>query len=148
MARNMMRPNPSRDLVRTGSFPNIGDIFREFSMMPSLRGLEPETRMRVDVEENDQNYIMKAEVPGVDKDAITVSIDGNTVSIKADVREEKMDQNTSMIRSERMFGEEFRSFTLPQEVDDAKAQAKMENGLLILTLPKKSGAGAKKLAIQ
>ena len=148
MARNMTRPNPSRDLVRTGSFPNIGDIFREFSMMPSLRGLEPETRMRVDVEEDDQNYIMKAEVPGVDKDAITVSIDGNTVSIKADMREEKMDQNTSMIRSERMFGEEFRSFTLPQEVDDAKAQAKMENGLLILTLPKKSGAGAKKLAIQ
>lgn len=148
MARNMMRPNPARDLVRTGSFPNIGDIVREFSMMPSLRGLEPETRMRVDVEEDDQNYIMKAEVPGVDKDAITVSIEGNTVSIKADMREEKMDQNTSMIRSERMFGEEFRSFTLPQEVDDAKAQAKMENGLLILTLPKKSGAGAKKLAIQ
>ena len=148
MARNIMRPNPARDLVRTGSFPNIGDIVREFSMMPSLRGLEPETRMRVDVEEDDQNYIMKAEVPGVDKDAITVSIDGNTVSIKADMREEKMDQNTSMIRSERMFGEEFRSFTLPQEVDDAKAQAKMENGLLILTLPKKSGAGAKKLAIQ
>jgi HSP20 family protein len=148
MARNMTRSNQTRDMTRSGSFPNIGDLFREFSLVPSLRGLEPEPRMKVDVEETDQAYILKAEVPGADREDITVSIDGNVVSIRADVEEERVDENGNMIRSERMFGEELRSFTLPQEVDESKAQAKMENGVLVLTLPKKSGGSGKKLAIQ
>jgi HSP20 family protein len=148
MARNMTRSNQTRDMTRSGSFPNIGDLFREFSLVPSLRGLEPEPRMKVDVEETDQAYILKAEVPGADREDITVSIDGNVVSIRADVEEERVDENGNMIRSERMFGEELRSFTLPQEVDESKAQAKMENGVLVLTLPKKSGGSSKKLAIQ
>jgi HSP20 family protein len=53
-----------------------------------------------------------------------------------------------MIRSERMYGEDFRSFSLPQEVDESKAEAKYENGVLMLTLPKKSGTGGKKLTVQ
>lgn len=149
MARQLTRFNPVGDLVRSGGFPDIGDILREFAMAPTLRGLETETRMKVDVEENDQAYILKAEVPGAKKEDITISIEGNRVSIKANVQDEKSEQSSgNLIRSERFFGEEYRTFTLPQQVDDATAEARYENGLLILTLPKKSGAGGKKLTIQ
>jgi HSP20 family protein len=64
------------------------------------------------------------------------------------VEQERTDQSGNMLRSERIYGEEYRTFTLPQEVDESKAEAKIENGVLILTLPKKSGTGGKKLTIQ
>lgn len=148
MARNIAQYNPVNELARMGGFPSIEDFFREFAMAPALRGLEQGTRMRVDVEENDQAYIMRAEVPGTKKEDIQISIDGNRVSIRANIAEEKTDQNANMIRSERVFGEEFRTFSLPQEVDDSKAEAKYENGILTLTLPKKSGTGGRKLTVQ
>jgi HSP20 family protein len=138
------------DLVRAGGMglPSLDDFFRGFSLAPVLRDLEQAPRMRVDVEETDQAYILRADVPGADREDITVAIDGNTVSIRANVEEQKTDQQGNMLRAERIVGEEFRTFTLPQEVDDAKAEAKIENGVLVLTLPKKSGGGGKKLQIQ
>jgi HSP20 family protein len=153
MARNMTRANPRSDLVRAGGggggvFPGIEDFFRDLSLAPALRALEQAPRMKVDVEENDQAYILRADVPGTDREDVTVSIDGNTVSIRANVEQERTDQSGNMLRSERIYGEEYRTFTLPQEVDESKAEAKIENGVLILTLPKKSGTGGKKLTIQ
>jgi HSP20 family protein len=137
------------DVVRAGGgLPSIDDFFRGFSLAPVLRDLEQAPRMRVDVEENDQAYILRADVPGADRENIVVNIDGNTVSIRANVEEEKTDQRGNMLRSERIVGEEFRTFTLPQEVDEARADAKIENGVLVLTLPKKSGGGGRKLNIQ
>lgn len=148
MARNITRFSPVADVARFGGFPNIEDIFREFSMMPSLRGMEMEPRMRVDIEENDQAYILKADVPGAKKEDIKVSIDSNRVTIRADASEERTEQSGSMLRSERYFGEEYRTFTLPQTIDETKAEAKVENGVLRLTLPKKTGAGGKQLTVQ
>jgi HSP20 family protein len=135
-------------MVRSGLVPNIEDIFRDFSLAPALRTLEQVPRMRVDVEENDQAYVLRAEVPGAKREDITVSIDGNTVSIRADVVDERNDQSGSRIRSERIYGEDFRTFTFPQDIDDSKAEAKVENGVLVLNLPKKQGSGGKKLNIQ
>jgi HSP20 family protein len=149
MARNMTRFNPMANLVRGEAFPNVGDIFREFSLAPALRALEQAPRMKVDVEETDQAYILRAEIPGAKKEDMMVSIDGNTVSIRADMVQERTEQEgRNMIRSERFFEEEYRTFTLPQEVDESKADARYENGVLILTLPKKSGGGGRKLTIQ
>lgn len=148
MARQITRFNPLNDIVRGGAFPDIGDILREFAMAPTVRGLETEPRMKVDVEETEKSYILRAEVPGAKKEDISISIEGNRVAIKANVQEEKSEDSGSLIRSERYFGEEYRTFALPQQVDDATAEARYENGLLILTLPKKSGTGGKKLAIQ
>ena len=151
MARNMTRANPRSDLVRGGGggvFPGIEDFFRDLSLAPALRALEQAPRMKVDVEENDQAYILRADVPGANREDITVSIDGNMVSIRANVEQERTDQSGNMLRSERIYGEEYRTFTLPQEVDESKAEVKIENGVLILTLPKKSGTGGKKLTIQ
>lgn len=117
-------------------------------MAPVLRNLEQAPRMMVDIEENDQAYILRADVPGANREDIAVTVDGNTVTIAADVVQEQTDQRGDMLLSERVYGEEYRVFTLPQEVDESKAEARVENGILVLTLPKKTGGGAKKLNIQ
>jgi HSP20 family protein len=148
VARNMARYNPRSDLLRQAAFPDIGNLLRGLSMAPVLRELEQAPRMKVDIEETDQAYILRADVPGANREDITVTVDGNTVAITANVEQQRVDPNGNMITLERIYGEEYRVFTLPQEVDESKAEARIENGVLVLTLPKKSGAGAKKLDIR
>lgn len=148
MTNNLMRFDPFGDIARFEPFRNMEDFFRDFRMVPAWRGMEAEPRIRMDVSETDQAYMVKAEIPGVKKDDIKVAIDGNQVSISAEVREEKTQKSESMIRSERYYGQQSRSFTLPQEVDDTKAEAKYHDGILELTLPKKPGTGSKQLPIQ
>jgi HSP20 family protein len=144
----MARYNPRNDLLRQAAFPDIGNLLRGLSMAPVLRDLEQAPRMRVDIEETDQAYILRADVPGANREDITVTVDGNTVAITANVEQRRADPNGNMITVERIYGEEYRVFTLPQEVDEAKAEARIENGVLVLTLPKKSGSSAKKLDIR
>jgi HSP20 family protein len=105
--------------------------------------------IRLDVSETDQAYTVKAEIPGCRKEDIDISLDGNVVTIHAETKGEKEEkQEGKIVRSERYRGEQYRSFTLPQEVDDQKAQAKYQDGILELTLPKKSGASRKQISIQ
>jgi len=146
---NLTRFDPFREMARFDPFRNIDDFLREFSMMPTLRGLEAEPRIRLDVSETDQAYQIKADIPGVKKEDVKVSIDGNVVSIKAEVKEEKQEQMAgNMVRNERHYGELYRSFTLPQDVDEEKAEAKYQDGVLSLTLPKKAGTASKQISIQ
>lgn len=105
--------------------------------------------MRVDVSEADGAYTVKADLPGVAKDAIHVDIDGNRVTIRAEVkRESEHKDGERVLRSERYYGAFARSFALTDEIDEDRAAAKFENGVLELTLPKKAVAGAKRLSIQ
>jgi HSP20 family protein len=148
VARNMARYTPRSDLLRQAGFPDIGNLLRGLSMAPVLRELEQAPRMKVDIEETDKAYILRADVPGANREDITVTVDGNTVAITANVEQQRVDPNGNMINMERIYGEEYRVFTLPQEVDEANAEARIENGVLVLTLPKKSGSAAKKLDIR
>lgn len=154
MAQNLMRFDPFGDLMRADPFRSMDDVFREFAMMPSLRSasaLEPMNRIRMDISETDKNYEIKADIPGVKKEDIKVAVDRNQVTISAEVKEEKDESQkggAGMVRNERYYGQMYRSFVLPQEVDDANADAKYENGVLLLSLPKKSDSGgAKQLTI-
>ncbi|HEV7817285.1 MAG TPA: Hsp20/alpha crystallin family protein [Janthinobacterium sp.] len=155
MANNITRREPFGPLVRFDPFSDFDELFRDFFTAPALRGREAAPPIRVDIAENQQNYVIKAEMPGVQKDDIKVSIDGNRVSISAEVKQERQandattgDGGGNMLRSERFYGQQYRSFTLPQEVDDAAAQARYTDGVLELTLPKKAGTGGKQLSIQ
>lgn len=105
--------------------------------------------IKMDVTENPQAYIVKAEIPGVSKEDIQVSIDGNTVSLSAEIkRETEQKEGDKVIHTERYYGRVARSFSLSTEIDDTQAQAKYNNGVLELTLPKKAAATAKTLTIQ
>jgi len=106
-------------------------------------------QIKVDVDENDKAYTVRAEVPGVKKEDINVQIEGNQVSITAESKQEKdVKENGKVIRSERYYGSLYRSFSLGQDVDQAAATAKYADGILQLTLPKKPSSATRKLAVQ
>jgi HSP20 family protein len=124
------------------------DFFKGFAMRPVYRMLEGEPQMRLDLTEDDKNFFVKAEIPGVSKDDIKVSVDGNQVCLSAEVKKEKEEkEGAKVIRSERYYGSVSRSFTLDENVDQAAAQAKYEDGVLQLTLPKKPSGQARVLKI-
>ncbi len=104
---------------------------------------------RLDVSEHDQAFEIQAELPGVKKEDIKVSIDGARVTIEGECQQaNEQRQGEHVVYSERSTRRYQRSFTLPSEVDDAAAEAKLENGILMLTLPKKQGSAARRLTIQ
>ena len=105
--------------------------------------------IKIDVTEGDNAYVVKAEIPGVAKDDIQVSIEGNQVTIGAEVkRESEAKDGERVLRTERYSGSVHRSFTLPVDLDEAASHAKYENGVLELTLTKKPAAAGRKLTIQ
>lgn len=104
---------------------------------------------RIDVSESENAYAIKAEMPGVKKEDVKVSIDGPRVTIEAEVkREDEKREGENVVMSERSVRKYLRSFLLPTEVDDSAAAARLEDGILALTLPKKQAAAAKRLTIQ
>jgi len=146
---NLMRWDPLGQL----SSPSVWDDSMERVMRRMFRPLrvkgEEAMDITIDVSESDGAYMVKAEIPGVKKEDIGVSIDGNQVSITAEAkREHEEKKGEKVLRSERYYGSMYRSFTLPTDVDQTKADAKYNNGVLELSLPKKAGGGgAKKLEI-
>jgi len=105
--------------------------------------------IKIDVSEADDVYVVKAEMPGVAKDDIQVSIEGNEVSIGAEVKRESATKDGErVLRTERYSGSVYRSFTLPVDIDESASHAKYENGVLLLTLAKKPAAAGRKLTIQ
>ena len=94
--------------------------------------------MDVDVVEKNGAYQVHADLPGVKKEDINVSIDGKVVNIKAHTQASSEKKNGKMLFNERHFGEISRSFTLDQEVDESKATGKYADGVLMLELPKKT----------
>lgn len=146
---NLTRWNPSRELTRFDPFTDVEDFFKEFGMRPAWRGFEVEPQIKIDVAEDDKAYTVKAEIPGVKKEDIDVSVDGNLVSLSAEVKSEKEEkEGKKVVRRERYYGSVSRTFTLGRDVDINKAEAKYEDGVLRLTLPKKPGAEAKKLTVR
>lgn len=110
----------------------------------------PALKMRIDVSEKDDAYHVKADIPGVKKEDINVRIDGNVVQIDAEVKREKETKGNGdkVLRSERYWGNISRTFSLAQDVDDGKVQAKYADGVLTLALPKKASAANKKITVQ
>jgi HSP20 family protein len=148
MANNLTRSNNPRDIARFDPFGNVEDFFRQMSLGPSWSVWDNAPSIRLDISEDEKNYMVEADLPGIKKEDIKVSIEGNQVTVSAETKQEKEERTKDMLRSERHVGQQYRSFTLPNDVDDAKAQAKYENGVLRLTLPKKSAGSRKQISIQ
>lgn len=150
MANKLTRFDPFTDLTRFDRpFGGLQELFEQFGMQPFGRGGQSMPSIRMDVSETPQAYTVKADIPGVQKEDIKVSIEGSQVSISAESRSGKEEkEGETVVRSERSYGRQSRSFTLGSEIDDAKASARYENGVLELTLPKRGGgSGAKHLSI-
>jgi len=104
--------------------------------------------VRVDLSEDARTYIVRADLPGVKKEDIHVDIDGNRISISAQMKSEHEEKKgESVVHTERYEGNVFRSFSLDSDIDEAKADASYKDGVLELRLPKKAGAKGKRLTI-
>ena len=139
---NITRFDPFNDLV--------DDIFKGFLVRPvgyEGRG-EVLPRMKVDVAEKNGAYTVTAELAGVRKDDIQVTIDGAEVTLEAEVKQEKTASDERVLHTERSYGKVSRVFTLPQEVDEAAVEARFQDGVLELKLPKKQAAARKQITIQ
>ena len=140
---SIQRFDPFNDLV--------DDLFKGFLVRPvAYEGGRNEVvpRMKVDVAEKNGAYTVTAELPGVKKEDIQVTIDGSAVTLAAEVKREEVTQDERVLHTERTFGKVSRSFSLPQEVDEARAEAKFRDGVLELTLPKKAAEKRKPILVQ
>ncbi len=125
----------------------LDTLFRGFFRPVQMDKEMPQIRM--DVKEDEKAYAVHADMPGAAKEDIHVTIDGNTVSISAEVRKStEQKEGEKLLRRERYFGRVSRSFALEHEVDEAAASAKYQDGVLELTLPKKLATAAKRLNVQ
>lgn len=137
------------DITRFDPFTNMDDLFKGFGMRPFLNEMEAGSLIKVDLSEDDKAYKIRAEIPGVNKDDIKIQVDGNRVSISAEAKKEKEEkEGERVIRRECYQGSSYRSFSLDNDVDETKAEAKYENGMLELTLPKTNGREAKRIEIK
>ncbi|BBP06033.1 heat-shock protein Hsp20 [Sulfuriferula plumbiphila] len=124
------------------------DLFRGFFRPVRAANSEAAVQIKMDVKEDDQAYTVQAEVPGVKKEDIHVTIDGNQVSLTAEAKRQTEDKDgEKLLRSERYYGKAYRSFTLGSDIDDAAAEAKYNDGVLELRLPKKAATSARRLEI-
>lgn len=129
---------------------NFDDLFKGLFVRPVRFDLEavPQLQMRLDVTKSNGAYAVSAELPGVKKEDIRVDVDGNQVSISAEVKKESEEKKgEQVIRSERYYGKLERSFTLDAEIDEAKVEAKYADGVLKLVLPLKAKSSGKRITV-
>jgi HSP20 family protein len=143
--RNITRFDPVNDI--------FDDLMKGFFVRPvssaNIEAQEQVRRARIDVLEQNGEFKVLAELPGVKKEDIKVQIDGDQVSISAESRvEREAKEGERVLHSERYYGKFARTFTLGAELDETQAVAKFDNGVLELTLPRKQSVAAKQITIQ
>jgi len=136
-------------ITRSGLFDDLfRDVAPGFFVKP-LHGDPLPAQIKVDVRETPQAYTLHAEMPGVAKEDIHVQVDGNVVTLRAEVRQQdSQTEGEKILRSERYYGSVARSFQLPQDIDNSTSKAKYDNGVLMLTLPKKAAVAGQRLMIE
>ena len=137
------------NIARISPFEDLFDeMTRGFWVRPLAIPGETELRMKLEVEEDDKAFTVRAEIPGVRKEDIQIDVSGDLVSIRAEVRKEKEEKKgEKVIHSERSYGMVSRRFALPSDVDSEGTRAGYKDGLLTVTLPKKASTQAKRVSV-
>ena len=124
------------------------EMLRRFGWPTRLADDNP-AEIRIDVTEKDKDYEVRAQIPGAKKEDIRVSVDGNFVSIAAEVKKDREEKSAGrVVLKETYHGSVSRGFSLAHEIDAKGVVAKLEDGVLKLTLPKREGTGSRTIAIQ
>lgn len=145
----LVRFNPTRDMVNfRRSMDNVfDDFFGDFfsgARPEVVRGWNP----KVDVFEEDDHIVMKAELPGVEKDKIAIDVDGRVLTVKGERSSENEVKEDNYFMRERSFGRFQRSFTLPAETDSEKIKAEYKDGVLKLNIPKPESSKPRQITVQ
>lgn len=140
--RNLISYEPMADA-------GVDELFRGFFKPVRWEGAPAPVMIKMDVTETTDGYLVHAEMPGVRKEDISVSIEGNQVTVAAEVkREMEKKEGDRVLRSERYFGNVYRSFTLPADLDEPKCEATYDKGVLELKLVTKAATPGKKLEVK
>lgn len=142
---SLTRFDPFRGLSRLDPLRALDDWF---ALRPAA-ALPEQPEIRVEVAESDGAFTVKAEIPGVTKEDIAVTVEGRQVAIAAEIkRESEKKEGKTVIHSERYYGKAYRAFTLPGEVDASACQAAYQNGILTLTLPRAHDGPSRRIAVR
>lgn len=146
---NLIQWDPFNERSRFGALSeSMEDWMNRFMRPRFVMGKAPQLDISIDVKEIENGYEIKADIPGVKKEDITVSIDGNMISIGAEVKKETTEKKgEKVLHEERYYGKMSRSFTLPSEVDQSKSEAKYTDGVLEMKLVKRPGSESRKLQV-
>lgn len=145
----LVRLNPMRDLVnyRRRMDSLFDDFFADFfngTRAELNRGWNP----KVNIFEEDDQIVMKAEMPGVDKDNIAVDVDGRVLTLKGEQSTDNEVKKENYYMRERSYGKFERSFTLPEKIESEKIKAEYKDGVLKLNIPKPESSKPKAITVQ
>ena len=143
---NLTRFDPFAEAFRLDPWKDFETVLRNWRRPPTAE-MPAVPSFKMDITEDDKAYVVKADLPGMRKEDIKVTIDGEFVTIAAESRSEKEEKKGTSVYSERYLGRQERSFTLRHAVDETKAQATYNDGVLDLMLPKKTVETAKEVAV-
>lgn len=129
---------------------NFDQLLTSFDDFPKITSELSTTNWspKIDIKEQDNQYIVYADVPGIDPSAIDVSVDNGILTIKGHKESEKKEEKKDYLRVERSSGSFMRQMTLPESVDASKVKAKGKNGVLEITLPKAQKTTAHKITVE
>ena len=145
---NVVRSDPFQELARFDPFREL-EMFAPWNRFRRwMQEVPGEPVMKLDVVEDEKAFMVKADLPGVKKEDISVEVEGNQVSITAETRRETEEKKgETVVHSERYFGRQSRSFILSSDIDRDNVQAKFTDGVLELTLPKTAAGKAQRITI-
>lgn len=152
----LIRYNPNREFSLfpadiLGMQRNINRMFGNFfrgGVADEPAGLASTWLPAVDVAEQDDQYLVKVELPGVSKDEVKVAMEDNVLTIRGEKRQEKETKKSNFHSVERSYGSFQRSFTLPGTIKSDKIEASFRDGILIVSLPKAEEAKAKQIEVK
>ena len=145
-------PDIRRDEKRAWSPSELFDVFDTFlrePFGPNLLGRETMQYPVVNVSEDENNINVKAELPGMDAKDVNISLQNDNLILQGEKKFEDEKNEENYYRIERSYGQFYRAIPLSAQVDENNVKAKMNNGVLEITLPKKEPAsGTKKIEIE
>lgn len=151
----LIRRNPARELVGWHSdlFGLQREINRMFDNMFGRGYQDEDTALvswvpSVDIAENDNEYLVKVDLPGVTKDDVKITLESNVLTIRGEKKQEKETKKENFHRVERSYGSFQRSFTLPTTVKSEKIDASFKDGVLTIVLPKMEEAKPKEIEVK
>ena len=139
-------------ITRWDPFQQIADIQRElertFGRMAGDGRSQQGWMPSVDVEQTDQEIVLKIDLPGMRREDVSIEVRGHTLIVSGERREETEDKHEGYVTRERIFGRFTRSFMLPEGVDSDQVHASFENGVLRVRVPRPQEAQHKQIQIE
>ena len=144
----LVRCNPARDLWRMRD--DMDKVFSQFFSRPYDGDEFPEVDWspRVDISEKDAEYLVRADLPGLSKEEVKITLHDNVLTIRGEKKEEVKEESKNYHLCERRYGKFMRSFRLPTQVDNLKIDANFKDGVLTIALPKSEAAKPKEIEIK